>query len=119
MQYTLFLAAEPGTGPEYGSEAFKTYIAAYGVFGAEAREAGVMIMCQQVEAAETATTLRKEGDEIKFHDGPFAELKEQISGWYLLECENLEEALKWAAKVPMVAFGYGSVEVRPVPQYAG
>lgn len=117
MKYTLFLATEPNTGPEYGSDAFNTYIQAYGTFGAEAKAAGVFISAEQVESADNATTLRKVDGQIKVHDGPFAELKEQISGWYLLECENLDDALKWAAKVPMVAFGYGSVEVRPVPVY--
>lgn len=114
MMYNFFLVAEPDSGPEFGSDAFKTYMRAYRTFGEDAHAAGVFVAGEAVEAADTATTLEKRGDEIQYHDGPFAELKEQISGWYVVECENLEDALKWAAKVPLVAFGFGRVEVRPV-----
>lgn len=113
MKYTLLLASDRSAGPTPGSDAFKTYMMAYGTFNQEAHAAGVLLGGLPVQPADTATTLRKEGGEIKFHDGPFAELKEQISGWYLLECEDLDAALAWAAKVPLVAFGYGAVEVRP------
>jgi hypothetical protein len=115
MKYTLFLAHDPANQPEYGSETFKAYMMAYATFGEEASKAGVFVAGEPVDDVDTATTLRKEDGEIKYHDGPFAELKEQIGGWYLLECENLEEALRWAEKVPLVAYGYGAVEVRPVP----
>lgn len=114
MLYNFFLVAEPNTGPEPGSDAFVTYMRAYRTFNEETNAAGVFVAGEAVEAADTATTLEKQGDEIQYHDGPFAELKEQISGWYVVNCENLEDALKWAAKVPLVAYGFGRVEVRPV-----
>ena len=64
---------------------------------------------------EAARTLRIRDGEQRVTDGPFAETKEQLGGYYLLECGNLEEAIEWAAKVPAAATG--SVEVRPVMDY--
>ena len=62
----------------------------------------------------TATTVRVRGGETMTTDGPFAETKEQLGGYYLLDCADLEEAVEWAARIPSV--GTGSVEVRPVMQ---
>ncbi len=113
MKYLLLLRTDGKNIPTPGSDAFNTYMMAYGKFNNESGEAGVLLSGLPLQPADTATTLRKEGNDIKLHDGPFAELKEQINGWYLLDCKDLDSALKWAEKVPMVAFGYGSVEVRP------
>lgn len=63
-------------------------------------------------AFSTATTVRVRSDQSKLTDGPFAETKEQLGGYYLFECKDLDEALEWAAKIPSA--GYGSIEVRPV-----
>jgi hypothetical protein len=81
-------------------------------FDGEAVERGAMIACEPLESSSVATTIHIRGDgERIVTDGPFAESKEQLGGFCLLECQNLDEALEWAGKVPMRA---GSIEVRPV-----
>ena len=89
-------------------------MAAYEAFG---REAGQRIVAGDgLQPSATATTVSGQNGEPVFTDGPFAETKEQLGGFYVLDCKDLDEALGWAAKVPAVAAG-GSVEVRPVMDY--
>ncbi len=115
MQYMCLIYADEGSAQAYpalNSTEQEKMMAAYGAFGAEAAEAGVMITGDALMSTDTATTVRVRGEEALHTDGPFAETKEQLGGYYLLECENLDEALKWAAKIPTAASG--SIEVRPV-----
>jgi len=114
MKYTYILASEPNSGPEPGGEGWEDYSSAYINWNMEAQAAGIFSAGEPVHPPSTATTLRKVEGDIKLHDGPFAETKECIIGWYLVECENLDEAVEWASKIPLVAYGYGAVEVRPV-----
>jgi hypothetical protein len=76
------------------------------------QDAGVMVAGDALQPTETATTVRVRNDETLVADGPFAETKEALGGYYILDVPDLDEALKWAAKIPNVS--YGSVEVRPV-----
>ena len=66
----------------------------------------------ELDSIATATTVRVRNDETLVTDGPFAELKETIGGYYVFECETIDEACTWAAKIP--AARHGSIEVRPV-----
>jgi hypothetical protein len=84
----------------------------YFAFSKAAKEAGVYVAGDALKAVDTATTLRIRGGETMHTDGPFAETKEQLGGYYLLECKDLDEALAWAAKIPSAKTG--SIEVRPV-----
>jgi hypothetical protein len=72
----------------------------------------VLIDCAPLESATTATTVRVRGGETVLTDGPAAELKEQIGGYTLVECADLDEAIRWASMLP--AAQDASVEVRPV-----
>jgi hypothetical protein len=72
----------------------------------------VMVAGDGLEGVDTATTVRERDGETVFTDGPFAETKEILGGYYLIDVPDLDAALKWAARVPNVSFG--SVEVRPV-----
>ena len=76
------------------------------------QDAGVMVAGDALQPTETATTVRVRNDDTLVADGPFAETKEALGGYYILDVPDLDEALKWASKIPSV--GYGSVEVRPV-----
>ena len=76
------------------------------------RDAGVMVAGDPLEGADTATTVRVRDGETILSDGPFAETKELLGGFYTIDVPDLDAALKWAAKMPNIA--YGSVEVRPV-----
>lgn len=78
----------------------------------EARRRGIFKGADPLEPVSTATTVRVANGKTFVTDGPFAETKEQLGGYFMLECEDLDEALEWAAKIP--ACGGGCVEVRPV-----
>ena len=83
----------------------------------ELSEAGAMLGGEALESVETATTVR--GNPSKGYDltdGPFAETKEVLSGFYMIEAENLDDATKWAAQAPHVQHG-GSVEIRPIMEF--
>lgn len=76
------------------------------------QEAGVYMAGAGLHPTPTATTVRKRSGATMTSDGPFAETKEQLGGYYLLDCPDLDDAIAWASKIPTV--GTGSVEVRPV-----
>ena len=76
------------------------------------REAGLLVGSERLHPVEAATTVRVRNDETEILDGPFAVTKEFLVGYFILECADLDEALKQAARVPLAR--YGSVEVRPV-----
>jgi hypothetical protein len=76
------------------------------------REAGLLVGVQRLHSTESATSLRVRGGETEITDGPFAVTKEVLAGYYILDCADLDEALKHAARVP--AARWGTVEVRPI-----
>ena len=76
------------------------------------QKSGALVAGDALESVETATTVRVRDGETLISDGPFAETKEALGGYYLIDVPDLDAALEWAAKVPNV--GYGSIEVRPV-----
>jgi len=87
--------------------------AAYYAFGDEGRKAGVLGDAgEALQPTSTATTVRVTAGETVTTDGPFAETKEQLRGFYLLDCDNLDQAIEWAAKIPTAK--HGSIEVRPI-----
>ncbi|KPP97985.1 YciI family protein [Marinobacter sp. HL-58] len=75
-------------------------------------EQGKYVTGQPLQSVETATTVRVRDDEVLISDGPFAETKEQLAGFYLLDANDLNEALQLASRIPPARFG--SIEVRPV-----
>ncbi len=106
-----------GTGtPEDWAKVF----AEYSDFGDTAGAAGVLGGGEALEPSTTATTVHvkggAKGGEVVTTDGPFAETKEVLGGFYLLDCANLDEALKWAAQIP--GAWHGKVEVRPVIDFS-
>jgi len=80
-------------------------------------EAGALVSSGRLETADTATTVRVRDGETLISDGPFAETKEFLAGFYLIDCPDLDAALKHAARMPME--DYGTVEVRPMMFPAG
>jgi len=90
-------------------------MAAYNAFGEEAGAAGVIVTGEALQPTHTGRTVRVRDGEPLVTDGPFAETKEQLGGYYLLECKDLDEAVEWAAKIPGAQSG--SVEVRPIMEF--
>jgi hypothetical protein len=112
MKYLLSFIVEERAMENASPEQMQESLERWSAFDDEAVARGAMIACEPLESGSVATTVhvRENGDRI-VTDGPFAESKEQLGGFCLLDCENLDEALEWARKVPMQA---GSIEVRPV-----
>ena len=89
---------------------------AWGEFGEAAAAAGVLVVCDALEAADTATTVRVAGGRRQVTDGPFIETKEQLGGVVILEVSDLDEALAWAERTPWNRDGCVT-EIRPVIDY--
>lgn len=83
----------------------------------EMRESGAFQAGEALEMSDTATTVRVRDGEVVNTDGPFAEIKEVLGGFYVIDVANLDEALDWASRMPNIT--YGSVEVRPVMNVSG
>ncbi len=99
--------------PEESEQSMNEYYA----FTDEARTAGALVQGEALQPSATATTIRgSAGGEALVTDGPFIEVKEQLGGFYLLECKDRDEAVAWARKIPSVRLG-GNVEVREVQEY--
>jgi hypothetical protein len=85
-------------------------------FATEAKAAGVLLANDGLSPVSDATTLRVREGKTLIADGPFAETHEQLGGYYLIDCKDLDEALSWAAKIPSAQ--YGSIEVRPLNRWS-
>jgi len=82
----------------------------------EAARKGVLQGAEPLAPTSLATTVRTGPGKIMVTDGPFAETKEHLAGYYILECENLDEAIEWAARIPtQCRGGEGCIEIRPLP----
>jgi hypothetical protein len=79
------------------------------------KAAGAYVAGEALEPTSTATTVRKNGSRVMTTDGPFAETKEQLGGFYMIDVADLDEALRWASEIPSV--GRGPVEVRPIMEF--
>jgi hypothetical protein len=81
----------------------------------EAAQRGVFRAAEPLASSSTATTVRLKDNDVLLTDGPYAETKEQLAGYYILDCKDLDEAIEWAAKLPTSCFGSsGCVEIRPM-----
>jgi hypothetical protein len=81
----------------------------------EAARKGVLIGAEPLAPTSTATTVRMQNGKALVTDGPFAETKEQLAGYYIIECEDLDEAIGWATKIPTECQGgSGCIEIRPM-----
>ena len=109
MQYILLIYSNEN-GEAGGDDA--DVLRRYGAFTQEVRDGGKLVTADRLQPSSAATTVRIRNGETLVTDGPFAETKEQLGGYYVLECENIDEALAYAAKIP--AAEQGSIEVRPI-----
>ena len=115
MKYLLTIYGDESSWADMSEEDGRQEMAAYEAFGREAQAAGVLLGGEGLQPSTTATTVRVRDGQPELTDGPFAETREQLGGYYLLDCADLDEAVRWAAKIPGAA--NGSVEVRPVMDY--
>jgi hypothetical protein len=111
MRYILlFYDEEPTTTPsqaEMDAEMVDWY-----AYDSAVRDAGIFVSSEALQPSPTATTVRLKGEERVVTDGPFAETREVLGGYYVVDVPDLDTALDWAAKCP--AAKHGSIEVRPI-----
>jgi len=110
MRYLLLIGGTDKNAPP--SPPDSTMLQAFMKFSEEARNAGKTVVSERLRPEDEASRVRVKAGQRQVTDGPFAETKEVLGGFYLLECASKEEALEWAKKVPIREGGY--VDVRPV-----
>jgi len=115
MRYMFLIytteTAEAAASPEERQEVIDRHRA---VMDETARR-GILIGAEPLAPTPTATTVRSDTGEVVLMDGPFAETKEQLAGYYILDCRDIDEAVEWASKIPTACGGgSGCVEIRPM-----
>ena len=112
MQYLALIYGDQTAWESISPEEREGVYSQYRAFSEEAQKAGVVAGGEELDSTSTATTVRVRGDETLVTDGPFAELKEALGGYFVLECSSIDDACAWAAKIPGAS--YGAIEVRPI-----
>lgn len=112
MRYALLICDEDKRQAEMSDDEVGAQMAGYVAFGEEMTTRGVLQGGERLRPAASATTVRVRDGEVLTSDGPFAETKEQMAGFYLVDCKDLDEAIEVASKIPGAK--YGSIEVRPI-----
>jgi hypothetical protein len=117
MHYMLLIYTDPTDAPQPTSEAEgQAMMTEWFDYTTALHEAGVHVAGDALHPADTASTVRVRGGETLITDGPFAETKEWLGGYYVIDVDDLDAALAWAQKMPNIE--YGSVEVRPLVVFA-
>jgi hypothetical protein len=112
MQYMLLIYNDPNAWESLSEDEQGAIFQAYGTFTAELQASGKMVTGDALQSISTATSVRVRDGETLTTDGPFAETKEVLGGYYLVDVDTLDEALEWGAKIPGAT--YGTIEVRPL-----
>jgi hypothetical protein len=115
MQYLALIYSSPAANPAYGSAEFNKMMDDYNVFTAMLKEKGAFVAGDGLKPATTATSLRLRSGKVETMDGPFAETKEHLGGYYLMNVPDLDTAMKYAAMIPTAK--WGTIELRPVMDY--
>ena len=112
MQYIALIYADEEVWSTFSEEQREAAYEQYRAFGRDAEAAGVLAGGNELGPTRDATTVRVRDDEALVTDGPYAEVKEALGGFFILDCPSFDDALDWAARIPAVH--HGAVEVRPV-----
>lgn len=115
MRYLLMIYTNEAEDAKATPEEQETILNEYYAYSKELTDSGKNLGGEALLPTHTATTVRVRDGKTITSDGPFAETKEQLGGYYIVEAENLDEAIHWAAKIPGAR--HGSVEVRPVMEF--
>jgi hypothetical protein len=115
MQYMLLIYNDPANEPAYGTPEFQEMMAGFFAANDKMKEAGVLISGEGLQGVETATSLRIKSGKAETMDGPFAETREHLGGYYVIDVPDLDAALTYAALIPSAHFG--TIEIRPLMDY--
>ena len=111
MRYTLFLYNDESAFADMDEAAMGEALEAYGAYIGALREAGIFVDTDYLAPSQTATVISMATGERQVQDGPYADTKEQLGGYFVIDVADLDTALGWAAKCPSAQ--YGKIEVRP------
>jgi hypothetical protein len=117
MQYMLLIYDDEQAWAGMSEAERGQVFQAYGAYTEDMREKGAFVAGDALQPTSTATTVRERNGERLVTDGPFAETKEQLGGYYVIEVDSIDDALDWAARIPSAKLG--SIEVRPVMSTSG
>jgi hypothetical protein len=115
MQYMTLIYNDPTREPAYGTPEFQAMMGGFFSLNEKMKADGVLVSGEGLQGIETATSVRIRNGKVETMDGPFAETKEHLGGYYVIEVPDLDAALRYAAMIPSVHFG--TVEVRPLMTY--
>ena len=115
MRYLLLIYHSEADNASRTAEEQQTQIQEYWAFTQEVQAKGILEGGEALQSTAAATTVRVQNGKTVTTDGPFAETKEQLGGYYLLNCENLDQAIEYAAKIPDAKGG--SIEIRPIMEF--
>lgn len=108
MKYMALIYTDPALTPEMGEKMNSEYLD----FTRRLRDAGAMLAGDALHPVSTATSVRVRAGKAETMDGPFAETREHLAGFYMMDCPDLDAAIAWAAQIPGAR--HGTVELRPV-----
>jgi hypothetical protein len=115
MKYAILIYGDETANADASPEELQANLDGWWALEGELQKAnGVRLAGEALQPTSTATSIRISDGEAVTTDGPFAETKEQLGGFYLLECKDLDEAIEWGKKLPV---GSGTIEVRPVQEF--
>jgi hypothetical protein len=112
MKYLLLMYADESIGSNFSKEELQAAGKTWAESVKEVSVSGALISTSGVAPGTSATTVRVRNDKTMITDGPFAETHEQLGGYFLVDCKDLDEAIRWAEKIPTAK--YGSIEIRPL-----
>ncbi|MGE0060065.1 MAG: YciI family protein [Dehalococcoidia bacterium] len=112
MQYILLIYGDQSSAESMSKDDMDTMMTEYGAYTGEIQQSGAMVAGEALHPTSTATTVKVRDGKTVTTDGPFAETKEQLGGYYVVEAPDLAAAIELAARCPGAK--YGSVEVRPI-----
>jgi hypothetical protein len=112
MEYLLLAIADQNAFKTMSPAAQAEGVAAYGAYSEALQKSGVLVSAKRLRPADAATTVRIKSGKTEVQNGPYAETREQLGGYFLIDVPDLDAALSWAARCP--AASHGVVEVRPV-----
>lgn len=115
MRYMLLVYTAENASEKMSAEDAKRITAGHWSVMDEMRKLGILEGAEPLYPTRTATTLRHDNGKVITTDGPFAETKEQLAGYYIVDCKDLDEAIHWASKLPTeCGGGTGCIEIRPI-----
>ncbi len=112
MQYLAMIYGDATRWESLSAEEREQVYATYNAFSEDAQRAGVLVDGAELDSTSTATTVRVRNNDTLVTDGPYTELKEALGGYFVLECDSIDAACEWAAKIPGAT--HGAIEVRPI-----